>query len=358
MVETWFGVVAFMLIVYVLLDGRNFGVGVLHLFVARTPEERREVVAAIGPLWLWHEVWLVSFGGTLLVAFPKLLAASFSGYYLALFLILWCLIFRGGALEAGGHIPDRMWQSFWDVVFTASSWLLAILFGAALGNLSRGVPVEDTGMFSMAFFTNFSPFGTTGPDGRAGHVGLLDWYTVSMGVVVLVFLAAHGATYLVMRTEAGPVHDRGVRSMRWLWTAAPVLVVLIAIETWIVRPALVGEFFSRPLAWLFALVTLAGAGMVFTGIRAGNEWRTFYGSGTLIVGMLAAGAATIYPVILFSTLDPAYSLTAANTAATESSLELAGFWWPVAVVLTVVYFGYIARYFSGKVSAKGGAGAY
>src|SRR5262249_41728085 len=155
-------------------------------FVARTPEERRQVVAAIGPLWVWHEVWIVGFGGTLFVAFPKLLAASFSGYYLALFLVLWCFAFRGGALEAGGHIPDTMWRQFWAVVFTASNYLLAILFGAALGNLSRGVPIKDDGLFSMAFFTNFSPFGDP-----PGHVGLLDWYTVSMGVVVLIVLGAH-----------------------------------------------------------------------------------------------------------------------------------------------------------------------
>src|ERR1700733_13084843 len=113
MIETWYGIVSFMLILYVVLDGRNFGAGMLHLIVARTPEERRQVVGAIGPLWSWHEVWLVGFGGVMFVAFPRLYASSFSGYYLALFLILWCLLLRGMSLEVGGHLSDRMWQSFW-----------------------------------------------------------------------------------------------------------------------------------------------------------------------------------------------------------------------------------------------------
>src|SRR5580658_9944953 len=104
MITAWFVITSFMLIIYVVLDGRNFGAGMLHWLVARTPEERRQVIAAIGPLWSWHEVWLVGFGGTLLAVFPKLLASAFAGYYLALFLILWCLILRGIALEVGGHI--------------------------------------------------------------------------------------------------------------------------------------------------------------------------------------------------------------------------------------------------------------
>jgi cytochrome d ubiquinol oxidase subunit II len=349
MIATWFGVVAFMMIMYVLLDGRNFGAGVLHLFVARTEEERRQVIAAIGPLWVWHEVWIVAFGGTLFVAFPTLLAVSFSGYYLALFLILWCLAFRGIALEAGGHIPDKMWRSFWDVVFTVSNWLLAILFGVALGNLSRGVPVDETGTFSMAFFTDFWP---------AGHVGLLDWYTVSMAIIVLVFLAAHGATYLVLRTE-GPVHDRSATYMRWLWATLPFLVLLIAVQTWLVRPGLEVEFFRRPLAWLFAILVIAGGAMIFMGIRAGDELRTFRGSGLALVGMLAAGAATIYPTVLYSTINPQYSLTAAGTAASLASLELAATWWPVAGALSFGYLWYIARYFSGKVEVRrDGAGPY
>ena len=182
MIETWYGIVSFMLIIYVVLDGRNFGAGMLHGLVARTPEERRQVVAAIGPLWSWHEVWLVGFGGTLIAVFPRLMASAFAGYYLALFLILWCLILRGIALEVGGHINDHLWQGFWDFVFVVSSFLLATLFGTAAGNLARGVPLDVHGNFSMAFFTDFKV---------RGNVGLLDWYTVSIAIFAVVMLAAH-----------------------------------------------------------------------------------------------------------------------------------------------------------------------
>jgi len=140
MITIWFSIVGFMLVTYALLDGRNFGAGMVHWFVARTPLERRQVIAAIGPLWSWHEVWLLGFGGTLVAVFPPLMASAFSGLYLALMMILWCLILRGVSLEVGGHIGDRLWQGFWDFVFVISSFLLAILFGAAAGNLLRGVP--------------------------------------------------------------------------------------------------------------------------------------------------------------------------------------------------------------------------
>src|SRR6201985_14609 len=162
MIATWYVIVSFMLIVYVVLDGRNFGAGMLHWLGARTPEERPQVIAAIGPLWSWHEVWLFAFGGTLLAVFPKLLASAFAGYYLALFLILWCLILRGVSLEVGGYIDDRMWQGFCDCVFVLASTLLAILFGVAAGNMARGVPLTSEGTFSMAFFTDFRPYGNVG----------------------------------------------------------------------------------------------------------------------------------------------------------------------------------------------------
>src|ERR1700740_2036386 len=173
MIATWYAIVSAMLIIYIALDGRNFGAGMLHRVVARTPEERRQVIAAIGPLWSWHEVWLVGFGGTLLAIFPRLLASAFAGYYLALMLILWGLILRGISVEVRGHIDNPLWQEFWDFVFAFANFLLAILFGAAAGNLVRGVPLDAKGNFSMAFFTDFSP---------RGYVGLLDWYTVSIAI--------------------------------------------------------------------------------------------------------------------------------------------------------------------------------
>src|SRR5947208_1972603 len=198
MIAGWYAAVSFMLIIYVVLDGRNFGAGMLQWFVAKIPEERRQVIAAIGPLWTWHEVWLLGFGGTLIAIFPRLMASAFAGYYLALFLILWCLILRGVSLEVGGHINDRLWQGYWDFNFVFSNLLLAILFGAAAGNVARGVPVDAQGNFSMAFFTDFD---------MPGHVGLLDWYTVSLAIWESVMLAARGATYLTLQTE-GVVHDR------------------------------------------------------------------------------------------------------------------------------------------------------
>ena len=162
MVEIWYAILAFTLIVYVTLDGRNFGAVSLHLIVAKSSSERRQLIAAIGPLWSWHEVWLVAFGGVMFVAFPRLLGVAFSGYYLALFLVLWSLILRGISLEVGGHIDDRMWQSFWDFVFPVSNLLLGILFGTALGNVVRGVPLKENGEFHMAFFTDFGVTGNVG----------------------------------------------------------------------------------------------------------------------------------------------------------------------------------------------------
>ena len=176
---------------YIVLDGRNFGAGILHWIVARNQNERRQVIAAIGPLWSWHEVWLVGTGGVMLMAFPRLMAASFSGCYLALFLILWCVLLRGISIEVGGHLSDRLWQELWDAVFVFSNVLLAVLFGAALGNIARGVPLTSDGTFYLPFFTNF---------GIRENVGLLDWYTVPMALFCVLILAAHGATYLTMKT--------------------------------------------------------------------------------------------------------------------------------------------------------------
>jgi cytochrome bd ubiquinol oxidase subunit II len=342
MIAVWYAIVSFMLIVYVVLDGRNFGAGMLHWLVAKTPEERRQVIDAIGPLWSWHEVWLVGFGGTLLAVFPRLLASAFAGYYLALFLILWNLILRGISIEVGGHIDDRLWQGFWDFVFVFSNFLLAILFGAAAGNVARGVPVDAEGNFSMPFFTNFSV---------RGQVGLLDWYTISIAIFTAALLAAHGATYLTLKTE-GPVHDRSSRWAKYLWAATVPLFLAVSVESWVVRPDVVGHAIHNPFCWLGLIVLLIATATLISGISGRLEMRAFLGSNFILVGLLTTGGAAIFPVMLYSTLAPENSLTAYSVAAGERSLRLASIWWPVGFALAIVYFVFIARRYMGKVSVR------
>src|SRR5262245_19588983 len=198
MVELWFGIFWIMVATYLILDGRTLGAGALRPFVASNVDERRQVLDAIGPMWSWYEVWLVGAGGVLLLAFPSVLAAAFSGYYLALFLILWLLVLRGIAIELGRHMDHSLWRSFWDFILTASSALLILLLGMALVNIFRGVPLDERGNFQMAFFTDFRP---------TGLVGLIDWYSLSVGLFALAGLCAHGATFLTSKTT-GVVRER------------------------------------------------------------------------------------------------------------------------------------------------------
>ena len=342
MIATWFGILCFMLIVYVVLDGRNFGAGMLFWQVAKTPSERRQVVAAIGPLWTWHEVWLIAFGGTLVAVFPRLMASAFSGYYLALMLILWGFILRGISLEVSGHINDRLWQGFWDTVFMFSNFLLAILFGAAAGNLARGVPLDAQGNFSMAFFTDFKPY---------GNVGLLDWYTVSVAIFLAVLLAAHGATYLALKT-VGPVHERSNSLAKPLWAAVVPLFIIISFQSWKIRPALFEDSIHRPLCWLGCLVIIVSGVMLVSGLVAGLERRAFIGSNGLIVGVLGTGAAALFPIMLYSTLAPENSLTAHSVASHPNSLLFASIWWPIGFVLATIYFFCVSRLYRGKSSVR------
>jgi len=342
MIATWYGIVSFMLIAYVALDGRNFGIGMLQAIVARTAEERRLVIAAIGPLWSWHEVWLVGFGGTLLAVFPRIIASAFAGYYLALFLILWSLILRGISLELGGHINDHLWQSFWGFVFVVSNLLLATLFGVAAGNLMRGVPLDANGNFSLAFFTDFRV---------RGDVGLLDWYTVSIAAFTVLMLAAHGATYLTLKTE-GAVHDRSAAWAKLLWAAVVPLFIAISLESSFVRPDLFAHAIHNPICWLGLLLLVVSIVTLISGLSTRNEKRAFVASNFLLGSILATGAGTIFPVMLYSTLNPEDSLTAYSAAASRDSLLIAFVWWPIAFVLATAYALFISRRYPGKVSVK------
>jgi cytochrome d ubiquinol oxidase subunit II len=338
-VEIWFALLTFTLAMFAVFDGRNVGAGALHLIVAKTDRERRDVIAAIGPFWGWHEVWLIAAGGTLILAFPRVMAAAFSGFYLALWMLVWSFLLRGVSLEVGGHIPDRLWQAAWDFVFAVSSAVLAMLFGVALGNLIRGVPIDQSGTFSMPLFTDFR---------ASGSVGIVDWYTASVAIFTTLVLAAHGATYLRLKTS-GRLRDRSHTLARRLWSAAAVLLVPVSWATYVVRPDLVSGLPGRPLFWLAVAVLTRGVWQLWRGLRGGDERRAFAGSCAAIASLLAGAAAAMFPVMLYSTLAPEQSVTAYAGATGTIGLALGLVWWPVAAALAVAYVAVTGQYYRGKV---------
>ena len=232
----WFCLVAVMLAGYVILDGFDIGAGIIHLFVAKNDAERRAVLASIGPVWDGNEVWLLAAGGTLYFAFPALYASSFSGFYLALMIVLWLLILRGISIEFRSHIDSELWNTFWDVIFAGASILLAIFYGTALGNVVRGVPIEADGYFFLALWTNLQP----GPD-----AGIIDWYTVLIGVTALAALTMHGALWVALKTE-GDLRARCQVVARRFWFLMLPLVLLISVTSFFIQPLLQESFDRTP----------------------------------------------------------------------------------------------------------------
>jgi len=347
MYELWFGIVAVMLTAYVVLDGYDLGAGALHLVLARTDEERRTVLAAVGPFWDANEVWLLASGGALFVAFPQALAAGLSGFYLAIFLVIWSLILRGVAIEFRSHLHDALWRRFWDALFSLASGLLPVLFGAALGNLIRGVPLTAQGWFQLTLFTTFLP---------REPVGILDWYTVLAGLLALVALTGHGAAFLAWRT-VGPVHDRSRRLTIALFGVLVVLWPLTTLATHVVNPSLLAALPRRPLAWLGLLLAVGGLVTVFVATSRRRSLAAFLGSCAFLAGMALATAACLFPVMLRAMGGPARDITAFNAGASARGLRTALGWWVIGFPLAVAYFAVQFRLHRGKaVVAPDGEG--
>jgi cytochrome d ubiquinol oxidase subunit II len=335
----WFAIVSAMLTAYVVLDGFDFGAGIVHRYVARTDQERRTVLAAIGPIWDGNEVWLIAAGGVLFMAFPRTYSTAFSGFYLALMIVLWLLILRGVGIEFRSHQDNPLWREFWDTVFSLASGLLAVVFGAALGNLVRGVPVDEKGLAGMPLFTNFLP----GKD-----PGILDWYTTLVGLFTLALLAGHGALFLVWRTS-GPMQERSRTVARQAWRAVVPLWVVVTLTTAWIQPGIFANLLARPWSIVFVLLMLAGLWGTFKYTKDGRELAAFLSSSAFLVGLMAATMAGNYPFWLRSTVNPAYSLTAANSAAANYGLRIAVLWFSVGIVLAVGYFVTLFRSIRGKV---------
>jgi cytochrome d ubiquinol oxidase subunit II len=339
-VETlWFCLVALMLAAYVVFDGFDLGAGIIHLFVARTGEERRAVLGSIGPVWDGNEVWLLAAGGTLYFAFPALYAASFSGFYLPLMIVLWLLILRGCAIEFRNHIDSDAWKPLWDVTFAFSSTLLAIFFGAALGNVIRGVPFDESGRFFEPLWVDLRP----GPD-----TGILDWYTVLVGLAAYTALAMHGALWVALKTH-DPVAARSRVIALRAWIGAAILTALVTWCTMRLQPQVQANLSRYPWGLAFPGLALAGLAGVWWYARRGQDKKAFLASCAYLAGMLSSAAFGIYPYVLPSITDPARGLTIQNAAAHEYGLRIGLIWWIIGMALVAVYFTYVYRRFAGKV---------
>jgi cytochrome d ubiquinol oxidase subunit II len=335
----WFVLLVLVLTAFVLLDGFDIGLGIVYLFISRNDDERRTVLNAIGPVWSGNEVWLIVGGGVLFLAFPKVYAASLSGFYLGLFVMLWLLIGRGLSLELRSHLDSSLWRAFWDAAFAGSSLALAAVLGVLLGNVVRGVPLNADGYFLTPFWTNWLP-GT--------NVGLLDWYTVLVALLSVFILGIYGANYVSIKTN-GPVRQRA----RWLgsrgWWGVVFLGAVVAALSLLLQPVLLENYRAHPVGIVFPLVAVLGLAGTAYYRRLMRDGITFLSTGLSIVGLLASVAFGLFPNLLAATTGQEYSLTVDNSAALPQSLRIAVPWFAVATALVLAYTVYSYRVFRGKV---------
>jgi cytochrome bd ubiquinol oxidase subunit II len=339
----WFMIVAVMVAAYVVLDGFDLGAGVIYLWAGKTVQERRQIMRAIGPVWDGNEVWLLAAGGTLYFAFPLLYASSFSGFYLPLMMVLWLLMLRGIGIELRHHVHNPVWAGFFDVVFSAASILLCIFFGAALGNVVRGVPLRPDQYFFEPLWTNFR----VGSDN-----GILDWYTVLTGVIALVTLTAHGSLYVAVKTE-GDLNVRARMVARWVWPVQLLLTVAGLLATVSIRPGVLNNYKHYAVGFAIPVIVFGSLAVMMHRMIKRADKMAFLASAVYIVGMLVGAAFALYPVVLPASTDAALDLTIYNTAAGQHGLTVGLTWWIMGMILALGYFFFLFRMFKGKVRLEG-----
>ncbi|HSK09738.1 MAG TPA: cytochrome d ubiquinol oxidase subunit II [Vicinamibacterales bacterium] len=330
----WFIVLSFMLTGYAVLDGYDLGVGALHLFTGRSDRSREMAIDAIGPVWNGNEVWLLAAGGSMIAAFPHLYASAFSGFYLALMLVLWLLVLRGLSIEFRHQVHHAIWTDAWDVGFAVGSILLAVLLGAALGNVLRGVPLQEDGSFQGSFALLLNPF------------------ALLCGVLSLVTLSMHGAAYLAMKVS-GELQARASRLVIPLWVGTVALLVAVVAASFVVQPAFTANFQRWPLLAVFPLIAIAAAAAIPVMHRAGRDGAAFGASATLIAGTLASAAAGLYPRLLPALPGSAHpSLDIYNTASAPSSQAIALGIYLVGMAIVIVYMVNVYRVWRGRVGEE------
>lgn len=328
----WFLLVGVLLTGYAILDGFDLGVGALHL-LTKNDGERRITLNAIGPVWDGNEVWLVTGGGALFAAFPMVYATVFSGFYLALVLLLAGLIFRAVAIEFRSKQPMGWWRRMWDVSFWASSVLSSILLGTALGNIAWGVPLDASHEFAGTF------------------LGLLHPYALLVGVTTLALFMMHGAIYLVLKTE-GAMHDK-VRG--WVDNAIIFFILcyaLTTVTTLLYVPHMTETLKAHPVFFLVALLNMLAIANIPREIYHGRDMRAFLSSSASMAALMALFGIGMYPNLVFASPDPANGLTLYNSASSQKTLGIMLVIALVGVPLVLAYTTSIYWIFRGKVKIE------
>jgi cytochrome d ubiquinol oxidase subunit II len=327
--DVWF--VLFILIIagYLILDGFDMGVGILLLPLARTDAERRTFLNSIGPIWDGNEVWLVIGGGVLFAVFPLVYASLFSGLYLAFMLVLLVLILRTVALEFRSKEEGSRWRTSWDVVFAAASAGLALLLGVAFGNLVAGLPVDQDGNIST------------------GLIGLLTPFALLVGVTTVAMFAMQGGIYLLIKTE-GELHDRIERAMPRLMIGFFVLNTIVVLAMVLFQQNITRRYLDEIWPVVFPAAALVALAAAWVFVRRGEAFRAFLSSSATIGLLLISGGIGLYPNLIISTIDPAYSLTVDNAASAQNTLEIALIVAIIGIPFILLYTLAVYYIFRGK----------
>ncbi|MDA8126640.1 MAG: cytochrome d ubiquinol oxidase subunit II [Deltaproteobacteria bacterium] len=319
----WFGLIFVLLLGYSLLDGFDLGLATLLPFIARKQEERDLLLGAIGPVWDGNEVWLITGGGALFAAFPHAYATAFSGFYTAMLLVLFALIFRAVAMEF--RVLDKTRPGLWEKALTVGSALAALLFGVALGNVIYGVPLDERMEFTGHFFTLLRP------------VPLL------FGMTGLAAVLLQGAAYAAMKTE-GTLRERSLQILRVL----AGLNAVTAITYFTVLAAVFPELPSHPLFYAAVLVTLLGLAGVFLALGGKRDSAPFWASSLSFTGLWLAAGAAQFPHLIRASNDPRWSLTIHKSSTGLLTLQVMSVIALVGMPIVIGYTLFVYRIFKGK----------
>jgi cytochrome d ubiquinol oxidase subunit II len=346
----WYIIIAIVLAVFFVLDGYDFGTGIIHLFFAKKDKDKEVIAKSAGLFWDSNEVWLVAAGGMLFMAFPTFYASVFSGFYLPLIIVLWLIIFRAIGLEFRSQFKYQMWKDIWDTSFGVSSLLLALFFGIALGNIVRGVNLggvengvsvyEGHYFFLPLWDSSFSPLSET--------PGVIDWFTIIIGLISVVTLAIHGANWVILKTNSS-INEK-LKGVIFKLNIVLTALTLFSLFVWqIVNPNSLDNFIDKPYLIVFPIIYFTGLIGLFYIKKIKKDVYGFALSTLLIVGGITSSLASLFPVILPSINDVNDPLTIYNTAASEYGLSVALTWGIIGFILLFVYMIIQKRLMGGKV---------